>query len=95
MDMVLPLGMMFLVFYFLIIRPNQKKLKLKENFLTNLGKGQSVITNGGVLGRVVGLTDAYVTLEVSDNCKIKVLKSHINGSSSDVDKEQNGKKGKE
>lgn len=94
-DMLLPLGLMFLVFYFLLIRPNQKKLKKRDEFIKNMKKGDEVITNGGILGRVSGLTDLYVTLDVGDNMKIKVLRSHVGFSSKDVQVEPKVNKEKE
>jgi len=84
MDMMLPLGLMFIVFYFLLIRPNQKKMKARDEFIKALKKGDEVITNGGVLGRVCGVTDFYVTLEIADNVKIKVLKNQVGFSAKDV-----------
>jgi preprotein translocase subunit YajC len=87
-DMLLPLGLMFLVFYFLLIRPNQKKAKHREEFIKNIKKGDEVITTGGILGRVVGVTDLYLTLDISENVKIKILKSHVSLSVKDIQQEK-------
>jgi len=93
-DMLLPLGLMFLVFYFLLIRPNQKKSKQREDFVKNIKKGDEVITSGGLLGKVSGVTDIYLTLDISENVKVKVLKSHVSFSAKEVqqEKKENEKK---
>jgi preprotein translocase subunit YajC len=72
-----PLILIIGVFYFIVARPQQKKLKEQQNFLQNLKKGDSVVTSGGILGEVHGITDLIVTLQVSENTKIKILKSQI------------------
>lgn len=73
------LGVMFLVFYLFLIRPQQKRQKEMVAMLNSLAKGDRVITTGGLLGTIVGLTDSVVTLEVGDKVRIKVLRSHIQG----------------
>lgn len=75
----LPLILIFVIFYFLLIRPQQKRAKEHQNFLDNLKKGDDVITAGGIIGRITGLTEQVVTLEVADNVKIKVMRSNIAG----------------
>ncbi|MFC1855768.1 preprotein translocase subunit YajC, partial [Thermodesulfobacteriota bacterium] len=64
-------------FYFLLIRPQQKRIKEQKAFVDNLEKGADVVTNGGILGRIVGVTDTVFTLEIGDKVKIKVLKSAV------------------
>lgn len=54
-------------------------MKVHRDFLGGLKKGDEVVTDGGILGRIVGLTDKVVTLEVSDNIRIKVIKDHVAG----------------
>ncbi len=76
----LPLILIFVIFYFLLIRPQQKKAKQHQNFLSNLNKGDKIVTNGGLYGEITGLTDAAVTLEIADNVKVKVSRQHILGS---------------
>lgn len=78
------LGVMFLVFYLFLIRPQQKRQKEMLAMLNSLAKGDRVITTGGVLGTIVGLTDSVVTLEVGDKVRIKVLRSHIQGKQTDT-----------
>ena len=83
-EMLLPFVGMFAIFYFLIIRPQGKKLKEHEKFVTELKRGDEVITNGGILGIVDGLTDQVVTLEVSSGVKMKVLKKQIAGTQNTI-----------
>jgi len=77
---LLPLALIFIVFYFLLIRPQQKKAKEHQAFLNNLKKGARVITSGGIHGRITGLTETTVTLEIADNVRIKVNRGSIMGS---------------
>ena len=72
LEMVMPLAIMFLVFYFLLIRPQQKKSKEHTALLKNLKKGDLVVTSGGIHGTVYGLTDQVVTLEIDSEVKLKV-----------------------
>ncbi len=74
-----PLVLMFAVFYFLLIRPQQKQKREKEQMLTNLKRGDKVITQGGFLGTVVGLTDSVVTLRIADQVRVECLRSSIVG----------------
>ncbi|MGC8720049.1 MAG: preprotein translocase subunit YajC [Thermodesulforhabdaceae bacterium] len=76
---LIPLVFMILIFYFLIIRPQQKRQKEHRNMLANLKKGDQVLTQGGIIGVITGLTDSVVTLEVADNVKIKVSRPYIVG----------------
>jgi len=72
-----PLILIFVVFYFLLIRPQQKKAQEQQSFLSNLQKGDKVMTGGGVHGTITGLTDSTVTLEIADNVRIKVHRGYI------------------
>jgi len=85
---LLPLILMFLVFYFLLIRPQQKRTKEHREMLANLKRGDEIVTSGGVLGRITGLTERYVTLEVAEKIRLRVLRSHIMGKQADLSKEQ-------
>jgi preprotein translocase subunit YajC len=80
-----PLILIFGVFYFLLIRPQQKKAKQHQAYLTDLKKGEKIITSGGIHGRITGLTDSTVTLEIADNVKIKVTRSSIAGSATSLE----------
>jgi preprotein translocase subunit YajC len=73
----LPLVLMFVVMYFLMIRPQQKRAKEQKAMMDALAKGDEVVTAGGMLGRVVKVVDAYVTIEVASGTEIMVQKSSI------------------
>jgi preprotein translocase subunit YajC len=75
----LPMILIFGVFYFLMIRPQQKKAKEHKALLDNLKKGDAVITNGGLYGKVTGLTDSVVTLEIAEKVRVRVSRGHIAG----------------
>jgi preprotein translocase subunit YajC len=77
LSLLLPFGLMFLVMYFLMIRPQQKKMKEHEALVGGLQKGEEVITQSGIFGKVVGVADKVLTLEISDNVKIKILKAQV------------------
>ena len=72
-----PLILIFIVFYFLLIMPQQKKAKQHKDMLDGIQKGDDVITNGGIHGKVVGITDQVLTLDVGDKVKIKVSREYI------------------
>lgn len=70
-------GAIFLIFYFMIIRPQQKRAKEREKMLSNMQKGDKVITSGGMHGTIAGLDEKTILLQVSDNVKMKFEKSAI------------------
>ncbi|MCB0403280.1 MAG: preprotein translocase subunit YajC [Bdellovibrionales bacterium] len=72
-----PMILMFGILYFLIIRPQQKKQKAQQKFLSELKKGEMVITNAGIVGTIKNLSDKLVTLEVDNNVCIKMLRTQI------------------
>lgn len=74
-----PLILMFAIFYFLLIRPQQKKQKHHREMLGRLKKGDRVITSGGLYGRITGITDTVVTLEISEKVRVKVGRGNIAG----------------
>lgn len=73
----LPLVLIFVIFYFLLIRPQQKKAKDHQQMLSTLKKNDDVVTSGGIHGKVTGLTDAGVVLEVAPNVRIHVDRANI------------------
>ena len=73
----LPLVLILAVFYFLLIRPQQKRSKEHKNLVQSLNKGDEVITSGGILGRVTKVTDDFVVLEISGNLEIKLQKQSV------------------
>lgn len=74
---VIPLVFMFAIFYFLLIRPQQKKAKEHKTLLDALKKGDNVITAGGVHGKVTAVDDTLATVEVATGVNIKITKSYI------------------
>ncbi|MCU6432437.1 preprotein translocase subunit YajC [Undibacterium sp. Jales W-56] len=70
----LPIILMFVVLYFLMIRPQMKRQKEQKSMMEALAKNDEVVTAGGVLGKVTKVTDAYVTLEVANGTEIVVQK---------------------
>jgi preprotein translocase subunit YajC len=77
LGMLLPFVLMFAVFYFLMIRPQQKKMREHESMVVSLQKGEEVITQAGIFGKIHGIADKFITLEVDNNVRIKVLKNQI------------------
>ena len=73
----LPLILVFVIFYFFMIRPQMKKQKELSNYRNSLKKGDKVITTGGIYGRVNEVKDNYVMLEVGGDLKLKVDKSAL------------------
>jgi preprotein translocase subunit YajC len=92
LEALLPFAFMIGVFYFLIIRPQGRRLKAQDQLLTNLKRGDAVFTSGGILGVVDGLTDTIVSLEVSNGVKIKMLRKQISGLQSSLEKNADKKK---
>jgi len=72
-----PLILIFAIFYFLIIRPQQKREKDRRNMLSSLKEGEDIITIGGIYGRILNIKEDVITLEVGDKLKIKVTRSAI------------------
>lgn len=72
-----PLILMFVIFYFLLIRPQQKKTKEHREMIGNLRKGDRIITSGGVHGRITGVSDTTLTVEISDKVRIKVNRGSV------------------
>lgn len=67
------------ILYLGVLRPQNKQQKRQSDFLSSLKKGEEVITSGGILGTIVGITDKVVTLEIANKIEIKVLKSGVQG----------------
>jgi len=75
----LPIIILFAIFYFLLIRPQQKKAKEHKAMLDNLKRGNRVVTSGGIFGTIVSLDDTTVGLEIAEKVKIKVARGNIGG----------------
>ncbi len=73
----LPLILIFVVFYFLLIQPQQKQKKQHEQMIKNLGKNDEVVTSGGIHGTILSVKETTVVLRVDDNAKLEVEKHFI------------------
>lgn len=76
--LVLPLGFL-VIMYFLVIRPQQKKVKEHSTMISTLKAGDEVMTTGGIIGRIRSVAEAFVTLEIASNTVVKVAKANISG----------------
>jgi preprotein translocase subunit YajC len=70
-------GAIFAIFYFMIIRPQQKRAKEREKLLSNIEKGDKIVTSGGVHATIVGIEEKTVLIEIAPNVKIKIERSAI------------------
>ena len=74
---LLPMIIIFVAFYFLLIRPQQKKQKAHAQLVAALQVGDEVMTAGGILGKVTGVSDHYAVVKISENTEIKIQKSSV------------------
>lgn len=74
---LLPMVLIFVIFYLLLIRPQQKRAKQHKTMVAGLSKGDEVVTNGGALGKITGVDDNFVTLEIADGVRIKVQRMAV------------------
>ena len=74
-----PLIIMFAIFYFLLIRPQQKKAKAHKQLLSAIKKGDRIVSSGGLHGLVTGLTDDVVTVEIAPKVRVKIARGSISG----------------
>ncbi len=74
---ILPLLLMFVIFYFLLIRPQQKRQREHREMIARLKKGDRVVTGGGLIGTIAALTDQELVLEVSEHVKVTVLRGQV------------------
>ena len=79
MTTLLMLGVMLVIFYFLLIRPQQKRAKEHKQMVGGLTRGDNVITSSGIYGRVVGIDGQVVTLEIAKNTHVRVLRHFVGG----------------
>ncbi len=76
---LIPLILIFVIFYFFLIRPQQKKAKDHQNMVENLRRGDTVITAGGLHAKITRVADDHVEAELAPNVKVKVVKQTISG----------------
>jgi preprotein translocase subunit YajC len=78
LSMILPLVMIMVIFYFLLIRPQQRKVKEHQELVSKVQRGDTVVTNGGLIGRVTKvIDDKEIQVEIAENVKVKVVRSAI------------------
>jgi preprotein translocase subunit YajC len=76
--MIVPLMLIMVVFYFLLIRPQQQKMKQHQAMISKVAKGDTVVSSGGLIGKVVKVVDDHeVLVEVGENIKVRLLRSGI------------------
>ena len=75
----IPLILMFAIFYFLLIRPQQKKAKQHREMISSIKKGDRVVSSGGLHGVVTGITDEVVTMEIAPKIRVKVSRASVAG----------------
>jgi preprotein translocase subunit YajC len=75
----LPLVVVFVIFYFLMIRPQKKKFEDEQTLINKLAKGDEIYTKAGFIGTIYGINDKIVDLEIADGVRVKVLKSQVGG----------------
>ncbi len=76
-SMILPFIILLLIFYFFLFRPQQKSAQRHEEMLKGLQRGDTVVTRGGLYGRIVNIKDDIVTLEVADNVRVRIEKQAV------------------
>jgi len=76
-EALLPFVILFVVFYFLLIRPQSKKAKQHKSMVEAVGKGDEVVTQGGLFGKITEVSDEYLQVKVADNVEVKVQRGAI------------------
>jgi preprotein translocase subunit YajC len=73
------LAVFFVIFYFIVLRPQSKKAKEHQAMLADLKKGDEVVTQGGLIGKISGVTDSELTLQVQEGVRIRVTRASVQG----------------
>lgn len=84
----LPLILVFVIFYFFMIRPQVRKQKELSSYRSSLKKGDKIITTGGIYGKITDVKDNTITVDVGDNVLLKIDKSAVLKDSSDIDQKR-------
>jgi preprotein translocase subunit YajC len=87
LNFIIMMVAMFAIFYFLLIRPQQKKAKQHQEMLKAIKKGDRVVTNGGIMGIVTGTAEKFLTIEIAEKVRVRVMRSHVAGKEGDSDLE--------
>ncbi len=90
----IPLILMFVIFYFLLIRPQQKRTKQHREMINNLKPGDRIVTGGGIHGRVTAVGDNTLTVEIADKVRVKVNRGNVSGVLQTAQQSQPAKKSK-
>jgi preprotein translocase subunit YajC len=77
--LLIPAALFFVIFYFIVMRPQAKQARVHKDFLDRLAKGDEVVTTGGIVGKVDRVAGDLVFVEVANNVKVRVLKAQISG----------------
>ncbi|MBU0972468.1 MAG: preprotein translocase subunit YajC [Proteobacteria bacterium] len=88
----LPIIILFAIFYFLLIRPQQKKAKEHKEMIANLKKGSRIITSGGIYGTIQSIDDTTIGLEIAEKVKIKISRGNVAALIADIDSAQKSEK---
>jgi preprotein translocase subunit YajC len=81
---LVPIVLVLGIFFFLVIRPQQRERRRREQMLAALNKGDRIVTSGGLIGTVVGVTERRVTLKLGDSVRVECLRSAVTGLESDT-----------
>ncbi|MDO9529013.1 MAG: preprotein translocase subunit YajC [Syntrophales bacterium] len=76
-QVIVMMAVIFAIFFFLLIRPQQKKQKEMREMLKNIKHGDTIVTTGGLYGKVTGITENIITLEISDKVRVRVAKNNV------------------
>ncbi len=75
---IVPILLMFVIFYFLLLRPQQQRVKTHREMVANLRRGDTVVTSGGIIGKVTKVKDdVEIEVEIADNTRVRVIKSTV------------------
>lgn len=79
LNVFVPIILMFAIFYFLLIRPQQKKAKEHQAMINALKKGDKIVSNGGLIGVISGLSDDTITMEIAPKVRVKITRGSVAG----------------
>ena len=91
---ILPFVLIFVLFYFLILRPQQKQGRERQEMLKNLKRGDAVITSGGIYGRILNITGDTITLEIAKGVNVRLSRAGVSGLAAQDEEEKKGKEEK-
>ena len=91
---LIPFVLIFVMFYFLILRPQQKQSKQRQEMLKNIKRGDNVLTSGGIYGRVLNINGDVIILEIAKGTSVRVARSGISGLATAIDEESKAKEEK-